>query len=45
LISATVPAAWTVPVGILILVVIYLADSFAIWKTFGWFLALAGEDR
>jgi len=32
-------AAWTVPVGILILVVIYLADSFAIWKTFGWFLA------
>jgi hypothetical protein len=31
-------ASWTVPVGLLGAVVVYLADSFAIWKTFGWFL-------
>jgi hypothetical protein len=31
-------AGWTVPVGLLCVVAIYLADSFAIWKTFGWFL-------
>ena len=28
-----------VPVTLLMLVGIYVADSFAIWKTFGWFLA------
>jgi hypothetical protein len=28
-----------VPVTLLMLVAIYVADSFAIWKTFGWFLA------
>ncbi len=32
-------APWTVPVCIAGIVAIYLADSFAIWKTFGWFLA------
>jgi hypothetical protein len=32
-------AAWTVPVALLMVAAIYLADSFAIWKTFGWFLA------
>jgi len=31
-------AAWTVPVGLLGALAIYLCDSFAIWKTFGWFL-------
>jgi hypothetical protein len=39
-IAATRAAApWTVPVALLLLVAIYFADSFAIWKTFGWFLA------
>src|SRR4051812_7931487 len=32
-------AGWTVPVALVGLVAIYLGDSFAIWKTFGWFLA------
>jgi hypothetical protein len=32
-------AGWTVPVGLVGALAIYLADSFAIWKTFGWFLA------
>jgi hypothetical protein len=32
-------AAWTVPVAFILSLAIYLADSFAIWKTFGWFLA------
>jgi hypothetical protein len=32
-------AGWTIPVALLGAVAIYLADSFAIWKTFGWFLA------
>src|SRR5262249_14551905 len=32
-------APWTIPVAIAGLVAIYLADSLAIWKTFGWFLA------
>ena len=39
-VAATRAAApWTVPVAILLLTGLYLADSFAIWKTFGWFLA------
>jgi uncharacterized membrane protein YbhN (UPF0104 family) len=29
---------WTLPVIFACVVAIYLADSFAIWKTFGWFL-------
>lgn len=32
-------APWTVPVGLIWIAAIYVADSFAIWKTFGWFLA------
>ena len=32
-------APWTVPAAIASVLAIYLADSFAIWKTFGWFLA------
>jgi hypothetical protein len=32
-------AGWTIPVGLFGALAIYLADSFAIWKTFGWFLA------
>ena len=32
-------APWTIPVTLLVSASIYLADSFAIWKTFGWFLA------
>jgi hypothetical protein len=31
-------AGWTVPAAFFFGFVIYLADSFAIWKTFGWFL-------
>ena len=31
-------AGWTVPVTLLCVAAIYVADSFAIWKTFGWFL-------
>ncbi len=39
-VAATRAAAWwTVPVTLLMLTAIYIADSFAIWKTFGWFLA------
>jgi hypothetical protein len=32
-------APWTIPVGAASILGIYAADSFAIWKTFGWFLA------
>jgi len=39
-VAATRAAApWAVPVALLLLAALYLADSFAIWKTFGWFLA------
>lgn len=39
-VAATRAAApWMVPVAVLMLAAIYVADSFAIWKTFGWFLA------
>ena len=31
-------AGWTVPAAFFFGLLIYLADSFAIWKTFGWFL-------
>jgi len=30
---------WTLPVGFVALVAIYLCDSFAMWKTFNWFAA------
>jgi hypothetical protein len=32
-------ASWMIPVGTAGVAAIYFADSFAIWKTFGWFLA------
>lgn len=32
-------APWTVPVVAATIFAVYVADSFAIWKTFGWFLA------
>jgi hypothetical protein len=32
-------ASWTVPACLVGVAAIYLGDSFAIWKTFGWFLA------
>ena len=32
-------APWTVPAVLGTVILIYLADSFAMWKTFGWFLA------
>ncbi len=35
-------AGWTVPAAFFFGFVIYLADSFAIWKTFGWFLLPRG---
>jgi uncharacterized membrane protein YbhN (UPF0104 family) len=31
-------ASWTVPALILLVLGVYLGDSFAIWKTFGWFV-------
>ena len=31
-------AGWTVPLILASVVAVYLGDSFAIWKTFGWFL-------
>ena len=37
--AARAAPAWVVPVGLGCVVGIYLCDSFAIWKTFGWFLA------
>jgi hypothetical protein len=40
LVDATRGAApWTIPAAIAGIAGIYFADSFAIWKTFGWFLA------
>jgi hypothetical protein len=32
-------APWTVPVVLTAVLMVYLADSFAMWRTFGWFLA------
>jgi hypothetical protein len=32
-------AAWSVPVFVLLVLGVYLGDCFAIWKTFGWFVA------
>ncbi|HVR62068.1 MAG TPA: lysylphosphatidylglycerol synthase domain-containing protein [Polyangia bacterium] len=37
--AARAAAPWTLPVGLLLFGCIYAADSFAMWKTFGWFLA------
>jgi hypothetical protein len=32
-------ASWTIPAALVWSAAIYVGDSFAIWKTFGWFLA------
>jgi len=32
-------APWTLPAVLAAVVLVYVADSFAMWKTFGWFLA------
>ena len=32
-------APWLVPATVLITLAVYVTDSFAIWKTFGWFVA------
>jgi hypothetical protein len=32
-------AGWTIPATLGAVVMVYAADSFAMWKTFGWFLA------
>ena len=32
-------APWTVPMVLVAAALVYLADAFAMWKTFGWFLA------
>jgi hypothetical protein len=37
--AARTAAPWTIPVALLAMTATYLGDSFAIWKTFGWFLA------
>lgn len=37
--AARAAAPWTLPVALLLFACIYAADSFAMWKTFGWFLA------
>jgi hypothetical protein len=36
--AARAAPGWVVPVGLACVVAIYFCDSFAIWKTFGWFL-------
>lgn len=37
--AARAAAPWTLPAGLALFGCIYAADSFAMWKTFGWFLA------
>jgi hypothetical protein len=37
--AITHAAPWTVPVVMGTVLLVYLADSFAMWRTFGWFLA------
>lgn len=37
--SAGHAAPWTIPVLLAAVAALYVADSFAMWKTFGWFLA------
>ena len=32
-------APWAIPVFVVLVLGVYLGDSFAIWKTFGWFVA------
>ena len=35
-------APWFIPATVLIVLVVYIADSLAIWKTFGWFVTQLG---
>ena len=37
--AARSSAGWTLPVGLACVIAIYICDSFAMWRTFGWFLA------
>ena len=37
--AARSSAGWTLPVGLACVVGLYIFDSFAMWRTFGWFLA------
>ena len=37
--AVTHAAPWTVPVVLGAVILVYVADAFAMWKTFGWFLA------
>ena len=37
--AITRAAPWTVPVVLVAVAFVYVADAFAMWKTFGWFLA------
>jgi len=37
--AARSSAGWTLPVGLACVVALYIFDSFAMWRTFGWFLA------
>ena len=37
--AASRAAPWTIPVLVAIVLLVYLADCVAIWKTFGWFVA------
>jgi hypothetical protein len=37
--AARASAGWTLPVGLACVIAIYICDSFATWRTFGWFLA------
>ncbi len=37
--AARASAGWTLPAGLAGVIAIYICDSFAMWRTFGWFLA------
>ncbi len=37
--AVAVAAGWTVPFVAAMVLLVYVADSFAMWRTFGWFLA------
>src|SRR6478609_2070542 len=37
--AARSSAGWTLPVGLACVVALYVFDSFAMWRSFGWFLA------
>ena len=39
LLAMRMAAPWTIPVVAGLVLLVYLADSLAIWKTFGWFVA------